>query len=104
MGGVGSGGSGGTGGGTVRLLPNPEDVRSLGNEAARSLIGADLDQAQQEAFISAFYSAYQPQGGYSPASPDVFTENYIKDTLPGEYGAHKLTEVYDAFANMLDGL
>lgn len=84
--------------------PSPAEVKDFINVMGQKLTGADLSPDQQEAFAQSFYSKFNPGGGYQGVPPEVQGKQWIKDTMPGEYGAHEETRVADVIFKMLGGL
>lgn len=103
-GGGSGGGGGGGGGGTAVLLPNPEDIKAIGNQTAQKLIGKDLSADQLQSFSDAFLANMQKANGYAAPSPTNAATSTLTEQMPAEAGAHAITDSYNIFAKMLSGL
>lgn len=103
-GGGGSGGGGGGGGTVAALLPNPEDIKAIGNQTAQKLIGKDLSADQLQSFSDAFLANMQKANGYAAPSPANAATSTLTEQMPVEAGAHAITDSYNIFAKMLSGL
>ena len=101
-------GTGGGGSTPSYKLSNPDDLKLVFNQAARSVVGRELDQETIDELVRTFQGNekkfYQSSGEIlEPPSPEALVQTQLETTAPGEVKAKSYGDYVGLLSQLMGG-